>query len=243
MKKLFLFLFLLAGSCLALSAQKTINDANAEKRTIGSFHGIDVATGIELILTEGSTEEVAVSAAKPEFRNNIVTKVENGILKIHYDSKLGAVNRKKETKDLKAYVSYKILDHLHATTGAEVEINGILKSSSLDMKANTGATIKGQVSITELKVDQNTGSRVSLSGKADKLEIEGSTGSRFTGEEMITADCNVQVSTGAQVYVTAEKELQIKASSGGVVRYKGGASIKEIKTNSGGNVSKIKDTK
>lgn len=239
MKKLFFsFLFVLSAS-LALFAQKTVNDPNAEKRSVGSFHGIDVGTGIELTLTQGSAEEVAVSASSTEFRDRIVTKVENGILRIHYETKTGSINKRNETKGLKAWVSYKTLDRLHASTGAEVEITGVLQSPSLDMEANTGAEITGKVDIGTLKLDQNTGSRVTLSGKTDKLEAEGSTGSKFTGEDMNANNCNVQVSTGAKITIHAEKELQVKASTGGIVKYKGNAGIREIKTNTGGSVSRI----
>ena len=239
MKKLFLSFLVAAVTTGAVFAQKNINDPNAEKRTVSSFHGIDVGTGIELTLTEGNTEEVAVSAASVEFRDRIITKVENGILKIHYESKLGSVNKRNESKNLKAYVSYKMLDWLHANTGAEVKINGVLKSASLDMNANTGALINAEVNINTLKVDQNTGSKITLSGKADKLDINGETGSKFMGEDMGTVNCNVKVSTGARVTVKAEKELQVKASTGGIVKYKGDATIREIKTNTGGSVSKI----
>ena len=238
MQKLFLS-FLVMVFSVAVMAQKTINDPNAEKRTVSSFHGIEVGTGIELTLTQGATEEVAVSAAKTEHRDRIVTKVENGILKIHYDSKLGSVNKIKESKNLKAYVSFKTLDVLNANTGADVEIVGALKSNILSIKANTGALIDGEVDVTTLKVSQNTGSKINLSGRADKLTVDGDTGSKFKGEEMATSNCNVTVSTGAIVSVKAEKELQVKANTGGVVRYKGNASIKEIKTNTGGTVSKI----
>ncbi len=238
MQKLFLS-FLVMLCSVAIMAQKTINDPNAEKRTAGSFHGIEVATGIELTLTQGNTEEVAVSAAKTEYRDRIITKVENGILKIHYDSKMGAVNKKKESKNLKAYVSFKTLDILNANTGADVNIVGSIKSATLDIKANTGALIDGDVEVTTLKVSQNTGSKINLSGRADKLTVDGDTGSKFKGEDMATSNCNVTVSTGAIVSVKAEKELQVKANTGGVVRYKGNASIKEIKTNTGGTVSKI----
>lgn len=99
--------------------------------------------------------------------------------------------------------------------------------------------IDGEVDVTTLKVSQNTGSKINLSGRADKLTVDGDTGSKFKGEEMATSNCNVTVSTGAIVSVKAEKELQVKANTGGVVRYKGNASIKEIKTNTGGTVSKI----
>lgn len=239
MKKLFLSFVLVTFTGFALLAQKTVNDPNAEKRTVGSFHGIEVGTGIELTLTQGAAEEVAVSAAKTEHRDRIVTKVENGILKIHYDSKLGSVNKVKESKNLKAYVSFKTLDILNANTGADVNIVGSIKSATLDIKANTGALIDGEVEVTTLKVSQNTGSKINLSGRADNLAIDGDTGSKFKGEDMATSNCNVTVSTGAIVSVKAEKELQVKANTGGVVRYKGNASIKEIKTNTGGTVSKI----
>ncbi len=239
MKKLFLSVLLLAGIAASLGAQQTINDPNAVKREVSGFHGIDVATGIELYLTAGSNEEVAVSASTEEYRDRIITKVENGILKIHYDSKLGAINKRKESKNLKAYVSYKTLDQLDVNTGAEVKIQGVLRTVTLDLKANTGGQVNGEVDIKALKVNQNTGSKITLSGKTEKLDIDGDTGSKFKGEDMNAGSCTITVSTGAIVSVSAEKELVVKANTGGVVRYKGAASIREIKTNTGGSVTKI----
>lgn len=166
MKKLLLAALTVVVTGISLYAQKTVNDPLAEKRSVGSFHGVDISTGIELVLTRGNAEEVAVSAATPEFRDKIVTRVENGILKIHYETKTGSINRKNETKGLKAWVSYKSIDRLYATTGAEVRIEGVLAATTLDMKANTGAEITGKVDIGTLKLDQNTGSKVSLSGES-----------------------------------------------------------------------------
>jgi len=70
---------------VVLFAQQTINDQNATVRDVKGFHGVRVSTGIKLILTQGTTETVAVSADKPEERERIRTVVENGILKIYYD--------------------------------------------------------------------------------------------------------------------------------------------------------------
>ena len=239
MKNIFLSLLLLAGLVTTSFAQKTINDANAEKRTVGSFHGIDVATGIELTLTKGTTEEVAVSASEKEFRDKIVTEVVNGILKIHYETKTGAINRKNESKNLKAYVSYKSLDLLYVTTGAEVNIEGILEAQKLELKANTGGLVKGEINIGSLKVGQNTGSKITLSGKVDNLEADGDTGSKFMGENLNTNTCSVEMSTGAGIYISVEKELNVKANTGGYIKYKGNAGVREIRTNTGGTVSKI----
>src|SRR6478735_12424930 len=105
MKKLFSILALLCFAA-AVHAQKVINDPNIELRKAGPFTGISVSGGIDLYLSEG-TETVAVSASKPEYRDRIKAEVENGILKIWYDSKWGiSING---NKDLKAYVSYKTL--------------------------------------------------------------------------------------------------------------------------------------
>src|SRR6185436_12210707 len=239
MKNIFLSLLLFAGLVTTSFAQKTINDANAEKRTVGSFHGIDVATGIQLTLTKGTTEDVAVSASEAEFRDKIVTEVVDGILKIHYETKTGAINRRNESKNLKAYVSYKSLDHLTVTTGADVNIVGTLEATTLELKANTGGLVKGEVNIGSLDVNQDTGSKITLSGKVDKLEAEGSTGSKFMGENLNTNTCSAEMGTGAGIYISVDKELNVKANTGGYVKYKGNAGIREIKTNTGGTVSKI----
>ena len=239
MKKTLLFLSLFAGLITTSFAQRTINDDNAEKRTVGSFHGIDVATGIELTLVKGDTEEVAVSASEIEFRDKIITEVRNGILRIHYETKSGAINKKNQSKRLRAYVSYKSLDLIHVTTGAEVKVDGVVEATTFELKANTGGLVKAEINIGTLTVDQNTGSRITLTGKVDMLEAEGDTGSKFNGEDLTTNTCMIKMSTGAGIYISVEKELNVKADTGGYIKYKGNAGIREIKTNTGGYVSKI----
>jgi hypothetical protein len=107
------------------------------------------------------------------------------------------------------------------------------------MNVNTGATMKGEINIGDLDVDQNNGSIVTLTGDAGKLNVDGDTGSMFEGIDLKANNCNVTASTGAGVYITVSKELNVKANTGGFVKYKGDAGIREIKTNTGGSVSKI----
>ncbi len=182
-----------------------------------------------------------VSASTIEFRDKIVTEVKDGILKIHYESKLGSINRRREYKDLKAYVSYIKLDKLNVTTGAELEINGVLNSSSLDLHSNTGGQVRGEINASTFKVDQNTGSKIRVSGKADNLEVYGDTGSQFMGEDLKTNTCSASASTGAKILITVQKELSAKANTGGNIRYRGDDSMRTIRssTNTGGSVSKI----
>jgi hypothetical protein len=239
MKKIFLILVITISLSGILFAQKTINDPNVEKRVLSGFHGIDVATGIKLYLSAGSAETVAVSADKEEFRDKIITEVVNGILKIHYETKPGAINHPHETKNMRAYVSYMNLDHLNASSGANVESEGVLKSGKLDMVINTGARMNAALDITDLAIKQSTGSQIILTGHANNLYAEGSTGSKLMGEELDVNTCTVIVRTGARISIDSEKEINARASSGGQVRYKGAAVIRDSHTSMGGRVTKI----
>ncbi|MBS1934273.1 MAG: hypothetical protein JST96_09770, partial [Bacteroidetes bacterium] len=60
---------------LSVFAQKVvINDPNAEVRTTGSsFHSISVSNAIDLYLSQGNEETVAVSAKDVKYRDKIVT--------------------------------------------------------------------------------------------------------------------------------------------------------------------------
>jgi hypothetical protein len=118
-------------------------------------------------------------------------------------------------------------------------IEGKLEATSLEINANTGGEVNGELSVGSLRVRQNTGSKITLSGKVNSLEAEGDTGSKFLGEDLTVNTCDVEVSTGAGVTIYVEKEVTVKASTGGYLKYKGNAGIRDIKTSTGGRVSKI----
>lgn len=230
MKKLF-SLLLLTGLITTASAQKTINDANAQKRNVPGFHAIEVGGGIDLYLSQGD-EAVAVSASKDEYRDKIKTEVKNGVLKIWYEwssnLRMDWGNRK-----LKAYVSAKDLDGLHASGGSDVYVDGSFKAAKLDMEISGGSDFKGKIESDELNIHASGGSDVDISGKAARLTIEASGGSDFKGYDLSTDICNVEASGGSDVYITVNKELSAKASGGSDVHYKGNGLIRDINTSSG----------
>ncbi len=220
----------------AVFSQREIKDANAQVRTVKSFHAIDVASGIELMLVQGNEETVAVSANTTELRDNIRTVVEGGVLKIYFDQKFYKKNY--NNRRLKAYVSAVNLDGLEASSGAIVKTEASLKSPSLTMKVSSGAMFKGTVEVNELDVDQSSGSIVTISGKAEKLKVEGSSGSVFNGYELETENSEADISSGGHIKITVNKELSAEATSGGAISYQGKGVIRNIKTSSGGGISR-----
>jgi hypothetical protein len=236
MKKISILL-LFVTSFAAAFAQKTINDANAEKRNVSGYHAIEVSGGIDLYLSQGN-EAVAVSAGSTEHRDRIKTTVENGVLKIWYEWKSNNVRIDWGNRKLKAYVSFKTLDRLKASGGSDVNVDGSINVAKLNMHVSGGSDFSGKVELDELQVDASGGSDVSVSGKTGRLTVDASGGSDFSGYQLSADICTVEASGGSDIYITVNKELSAHASGGSDVFYKGNGLIRNIKT-SGSSIKKV----
>ncbi|MEO6541951.1 MAG: hypothetical protein ABIN74_13195, partial [Ferruginibacter sp.] len=74
-KLLFSLLAILSLSAFAQDT-KVINDANATPRTLsGSYTAISVSSGIELYMTQGNEESIAVSASDQKHLDRLITEV------------------------------------------------------------------------------------------------------------------------------------------------------------------------
>ena len=236
-------LLVLIVSMISLSAfaqeTKVINDANAVTRTVsGSFTGISVSSGIDLYLTQGNEESIAVSASEQKHLDRLKTEIVNGTLKIYYDNK-GVTWKSSGKANLKAYVSFKTLQKLHVSSGSDAVVNGSISADNFDLDVSSGADFKGAIIAKTLSVDVSSGASISISGKSDKLKVDVSSGADFKGYDLVTDYCDASASSGAGVHVTINKELNAKASSGGDIHYKGTALIRDIKTSGGGSVKKV----
>jgi hypothetical protein len=238
MKKLFLSLICFLSLAAFAQDKEVIQDPNATVRTLnGSFTAISVSSGIDLYITQGDAESIAVSASNEKYMARFKTEVDNGTLKIYYDNN-GVTWTNGENRKLKAYVSFKTLEKLHASAGSKVTGKGNLTVENLEMKFSSGSSFGGQIYAKELNVEQNSGSAITISGKTDKIKIEVSSGADFKGFDMAVDFCDAEVNSGGNVHITINKELSAKANSGGAVRYKGTALIRDINISSGGIVKR-----
>lgn len=235
-------LFLLFSAVFSLSAfaqqNSLVNDPNAKARTLNaSFSAISVTDGIDLYLSEGQEESLAVSYSDEKYAEHFKTVVESGVLKIYYDN--NAINYSDNNRrKLKAYVSFKTLEKLTASGGAEVKLPAAITVNDLQLKFSSGANLDGTIKGKTISVDQSSGSEISLSGSAEKINVEVSSGATFKGFDFAVDYCDAKASSGGGVRIAVQKELSAKAHSGGGIRYKGTAVIRDIDISSGGIVKK-----
>ncbi|HQW83961.1 MAG TPA: head GIN domain-containing protein [Ferruginibacter sp.] len=238
MKKLFLSIACLISFAVFAQETKVINDANAITRNLNSsFTAINVSSGIDLYLTQGNEESLAVSAYDPKYIDRLITEVVDGTLKIYFNNK--GLTWKSGVRHLRAYVSCKTLEKLVATAGSDVFVSGNINASNLNVDVNSGAGFSGAVQATEMTVKVSSGASIKITGSAGKLIVSASSGADFKGYDFVTEYCNATASSGAGVRLTINKELIAKATSGADIHYKGTGLIRDIKTSGGGSVKRL----
>jgi Putative auto-transporter adhesin, head GIN domain len=240
MKKTILFSLTSLLAVFAFAQDKVINDPNAEARSISGFHAIKVSSGINLVIKQGNTEAVAVSASEKEYRDRIKTEVINGVLKIYYDNDKWYKGYSSNGKKLKAYVSFKQIDKLDGSSGSYTTIDGTMNAGNLRIELSSGADFKGTLQASSLDVDESSGANAHVSGKTQSLSVGTSSGAGFYGYELSSDKCDADASSGGTIQVNVNKELSADASSGGDIRYKGNGVITKISSSSGGSVKSSK---
>jgi hypothetical protein len=236
---------LLICTCLCvylLSAQeKIVNDSRAQLRDVGSFHGIHVATGIQLYLTQGIEEKVAVSADTKESRDRIISEVEDGVLHIYFDYKKDLFSSDQKNRNLRAYVSCKMIDQLEASSGAQVELEGTVHSTDMKMVFSSGAACKGAISVKQVQISQSSGAQTVFSGEAENIIARASSGSQIDATELVAAEGDAHASSGGRISLRISKSLVASAHSGGDISYASDDAQHPsitINTSSGGQVSR-----
>jgi hypothetical protein len=229
-------LLVLITGFLSVSAQKLVNDLNAEPRNISSFHAIHISNAFTVTLNQSNEEKLVVSANEKEYVQYIETKVENGVLYISYDEK-----RKWWPKNRKliAYISLKNIDEITASGASDVKVEGQLNNTALKLELHGASDIKGQITVSgQLKAHLTGASDLDINGAANDLIIEASGASDVKAYDFKANTCSVNASGACSVHVTVDKELSAKLSGASNVSYKGAALIRDIKTSGASNISR-----
>ena len=228
---------LLAGTTVFAMAQKVVNDANAEKRNVAGFTAIKISSSIDLYLSQGSEEAVAVSASETKYRDRIKTEVKDGTLSIWFDSEGWSWTN--GNKKMRAYVSFKTLKMLKASGACDVIVDGVIKATDLDVSLSGASDFKGALDAGTVKVVIVGASDMTVKGSVGNLSVDASGASDFKGYELVTQNCNAEASGASDIKVTVDKEISASATGASDIRYKGNAVIKKTHNSGASSVKKV----
>lgn len=238
MKKIQVLLIAMLMSAVSF-AQKTINDPHAEPRSLSGFHAIKISNAFTVYISQGDEDAVAISASKAEYREKIITKVENGVLIIKFDDdKKFWKNWNGDKQKLKAYISIKKIDRLNVSGACDVFFEEGLSAEELSINLSGASDVNGKVEAKKLSIDISGASDMTISGNAVDVKVEASGASDFKGYDLITNYCDAKASGASSVNITVNKELNANASGASSVRFKGEGLIRDIKTSGSSNVTR-----
>lgn len=240
MKKLFalFFLILTIHQIQAQEGKNLVFDANAEVRSVKGFNAVEVSGAIDLYLSQGKEEAVAISASNQEALSRIKTEVRNGKLHISFDGNGWNWKTWSNNNKMKAYITYIDIHKLEASGACNIKTADMIQSDDLKIQLSGASDFTGEVKVNKLRLDASGASNFKISGTAERADIDVSGACDVKGYDLKTDYCKIDASGASVVRIATLKELSVDASGGSAIYYKGTGTIRDISTSGGASVKR-----
>jgi hypothetical protein len=223
--------YLKTATAIALSIISLNGLAQSRNVTVSNFNSIGVSSGIDLYLTQGSTESLVIKGDN-DLIKDVVVEQKGSSINIKYKDGINW-SRLFKNQSIKVYVSFKTLKSLAASGGSDVYSQNLLKAESFSLAASGGSDIKLNLNCKDLSVATSGGSDVELKGSGENLSVSTSGGSDLDAFGYTVVNARVSASGGSDANVNVSKALEANASGGSDVNYKGNAVVKKSASKSG----------
>ncbi|MFO7862558.1 MAG: DUF2807 domain-containing protein [Salinivirgaceae bacterium] len=195
-------LFVSSASLYASSSVVT------EEREISDFSAVSVSHGINLYLTQSNKLALKVEADDHAI-SHLITRVKGDRLEIYIDGKV------KNVEVLNVYLSYKQLNQLIGSSGADIFTENTMESENLEVDLSSGCDLQIKLKGRSVSFDVGSGADAQVA---------------FEGKRLI-----VDATSGSKVNVTAKEldKASFSLASGATVNADGSAAEVDVETNSG----------
>lgn len=207
--------------------------AATEQRPVASFSAVDLNGSGRLIIRQGDTESLTVTAD-----DNILPLIESRVQAgtLHLGPQPGSNIRPKTP----------IVYELTLKNLTSVEINGsgkveadALRTSSLRLEGNGSSEFTlGQLQASTLKVQINGSGSFTAQGQADRQEVEIHGSGDFKGENLKGQDADINIAGSGQAVVNVTGKLDVEIAGSGQVEYLGDPSNVTADVSGSGKVRK-----
>ena len=186
--------------------------------SVADFSGIDAATGIKVVYSQGALTPAKVTAPRYMF-DYLVVKVNKGTLDIKLDNSYWK-KYNSGNGDITVTVSSPAVNDLEASSGASIHVKGTLNvRGKAEVETSSGASISipaGMTATGEIDLEASSGSSIKITGlKAPKMECDLSSGSDMTISNVTCTSAEFDLSSGASCTVTGTaRSVKADATSG-----------------------------
>ncbi len=218
--------------------------------SVSDFKGIEVSGGFDVILNQGNSESLTLTAQENLF-DHITVKVDNGTLKIYTRNNVWS------TQPMKALITFKNINDLHVSGGGDVMAKTPINSDELSVEMSGGGDFSSTINAGHMACRISGGGDAEIDGEISDYNVQMSGGGDleskvnseiiscrvsgggdlFLKNDRKTSEAVVDIIGGGdmEVHINTEK-LKCAISGGGDAFLTGHADEFEINLNGGGDV-------
>lgn len=210
MKKMILITFMVATTLAAMADNPLKDKTKTEVRSIENFNAVTVTDGIDLYLTQSDAISLTVEA-NPKILEILRTEVKGGTLKIYLDRERNVFR----DEDIKVFLSYKQIDQLSGSAGADIETKNEMLSNDLKVNLSSGSDLKMRLKGQEVKFNMSSGADAELFFEGKFMKVTASSGSEMEAKANGLDKVVLNMSSGSDIELDGSAaELFVDASSG-----------------------------
>lgn len=204
-------------------------DVTEENREISGFKSVTASAGLNVYLTSAEEEKVVVEADE-NLMEYIVTDVMGHELKCEVEG-----NIRRSTK-LNIYVSYKGLNNISVSSGADIETENILRTNNLSVNASSGADADLEIEAVSVNCQASSGADIKLKGHCGHISANSSSGADIKAGDLSCKSAQAVASSAGDIRLSVSESINANASSGGDIVFQGSPKTINIDESSGGDV-------
>lgn len=193
--------------------------AETQNRNVSGFHAISSSGPFDVVLRQGNTEAVKVDA-DAEVINDVVTEVQNGVLKIHSKNTHNWGNFWNNRK-VTVYVTAKNLNEIGLSGSGDLKIEDQFNAGNLELQGSGSGDFTGKITAKTVAVSMSGSGDFRISGNANESSVSISGSGDFSAGDLITKSTSIRVSGSGDAHIYASESLDASVSGSGDVRYNG----------------------
>lgn len=214
------FAAIVMSTVLGACKESIAGPATTVTRPLSGFTRIDVEDGFDVEIRKDVTEDVTIEAPEGAMAH-IITVVEGNRLRVYVDDIISSMFSPR-----RIIIRVRSLEEIELSGGTELTGVGTFDAPNFTLGASGGSNATLTIAATRTEVQASGGSVVSLRGSTDILDIESySGGGRFHGFDLNARVVELDASGGSRLDVRASERLDVSASGGCEINYKGRPAI------------------
>jgi hypothetical protein len=207
-------------------------DMVTKMRTVGEYDKIAVGGAFDVKLIAGEEGKLTIKIDE-NLLEYLVTKVENGKLKIKWQKGINISSR----KGIMITVPFKDIDGVSLAGSGDVYSDDIIESTSFKASLSGSGNLKLHVTSQDIKTAISGSGDIELRGSTDKLKCSIAGSGDIKAYELKSKNASVSIAGSGTIRIFVDNNLKARIAGSGDVYYKGEAKRQDVKVSGSGSVS------